>query len=456
MPNFIATTRRRDAEKRRGAIIVMAAVFLIMLIAFLAFAIDLGHINVVESELQNAADAGALSGARALSVGREDAILKAKYWAGRNSSANSPVSILDEDVEVGVWDQETAVFTALAPDSKTTPNAVRVTTQRTKDRGNTLQLFFAPVIGTKNIDQRVSAVATGKSSSCGDIIALNRIYLNNRNRISYTDGYDSSEGPYSAGTSTQTGDVCTNGHITLNGGAAINGKAARWIKSKSPNLNGPITGGVTTFPDYLEFPDVKLGDVATNNSNGSIDKSDSGKKVLTGGRFSLGNTKNPGASGDDGYMSLASGNADSITLAPGSYYFSEMAIGSGSTVIVTGPTYIYVTGQIDLSYGQINNVGKRPIDLQIYPCSTVDSQYAIHLPTYGELHAVIYAPHADIFANLGVPYTLEFYGKMVGQLIRIWSTSLHVDNSVKFGSLKSGGEQTSPSGSTGDDVILVQ
>ncbi len=450
------TLLRRRSKKRRGAIVILAAVCIIVVIAFLAFAIDIGQIAVVESELQNAADSAALSGARALSVSRDQAIANAKLWGGKNSSANSSVDIRDEDIEVGTWDKDTAIFTALPVGSNATPNAVRVTVQRSKARSNALPLFFAPILGTASVNQSVTATATSKNSSCGDIVALNRIYLNARNRISYTDGYDSRLGLYGPGNVTPTGDVCTNGHLTLNSGSSIFGKAARWVNSNSPNLNGPVTGGITTFPDLVQFPDVKLGDVATINDNASIGPSSSGATVLSGGRFSLGITNNPGVSGSGGYMSLPTGTPDSLVLPPGTYYFDELAIGSFSQLFVTGPTYIYVTGQIDISYGEIVNLSRRPMDLQIYPCNGVDSQHAFQLPTYGELHAVIYAPHVDILANLSMPYTLEFYGKMVGQLIRIWSTSLHVDESVRFGDLRSGGEQLTPSGASGDGVILVE
>ena len=441
---------KSHSKKRRGTIAIMAAFFLIIVISFLAFTVDFGHINVSESEMQNAADAGAFSGARALGLSRADARTQAKAWASRNKSTNQFVNVQDSDVEIGIWNKATATFTALPDNSSTSPNAVKVTCQRTKARGNPLPLFLGPILGTNNADVKVSAVASVLSGTCGDIIALNRIYLNNRNRISYTDAFDSSIAPYSAG-SAPTGDVCTNGHITLNGSSAINGKASRWVNSSEPRLTGPVTGGITTFPDYLTFPNVNVGDAATNNNNGSLPPG-----VLSGGRFSLGSTNNPGAKGQSGYMSLSTGTPKSLTLQPGTYYFQEMAVGSKSTIIVTGPTRIYVAGQIDLSYGQINNTSMRPIDLQIYPFNGVDSQYAFHLPTYGDLYAVIYAPHVDIFSNLGVPYTLEFYGKMVGQLIRIWSTALHVDESVKFGDLVSGGEQTSSTGATGNGVSLVQ
>ena len=81
--------------------------------AFLAFAVDLGHINVTVSELQNAADAGAgLSGAAKLALGQTAANAAAKTWARKNVAGGQTVSVVSaEDVQVGVWDAETATFT---------------------------------------------------------------------------------------------------------------------------------------------------------------------------------------------------------------------------------------------------------------------------------------------------------------------------------------------------------
>ena len=201
---------RFNPQKRCGAIAILAAVCLVIVVAFLAFTIDFGHINVAESEMQNAADAGALSGVRALPTSRNDAILQAKAWAGRNSASNRSVDVQDTDVEIGVWDKATATFTALPADSDTSPNAVKVTALRSQSRSNALPLFLGQLLGTSNAEVRVSAVASVTSGSCGDIIAINRIYLNNDGRTSFVDAYDSSVAPYDVSTRLQTGDVCIN------------------------------------------------------------------------------------------------------------------------------------------------------------------------------------------------------------------------------------------------------
>jgi hypothetical protein len=55
-------------SKERGAVLVLFVIFVVVIIACLAFAVDVNHLILVRNELQNAADAGALAGAGTLYV----------------------------------------------------------------------------------------------------------------------------------------------------------------------------------------------------------------------------------------------------------------------------------------------------------------------------------------------------------------------------------------------------
>jgi Flp pilus assembly protein TadG len=57
---FVSWLRRGRAEE--GQAMVMVALSLVVMLGFGAFAVDLGHVAVVKSDLQNAADAAALAG----------------------------------------------------------------------------------------------------------------------------------------------------------------------------------------------------------------------------------------------------------------------------------------------------------------------------------------------------------------------------------------------------------
>ena len=65
-------SRRKGRARRRGTIIVLSAIMMIVMIAMLALALDVGQIQLARSELARSVDAAALAGAGAL-VDGEDA-----------------------------------------------------------------------------------------------------------------------------------------------------------------------------------------------------------------------------------------------------------------------------------------------------------------------------------------------------------------------------------------------
>ncbi len=432
--------KKTHRPARRGAIIVLAAFCIIIAAAFLAFAIDYGYIVVTESELQNAADSGALSGARALSGGRDAAIAAAKDWTAKNIAAGEAVALLtSEDVELGLWDKDTATFTPLPEDSEESPNAVRVTCRRTSARENSLKLFFAPIIGISEADLTVVAIAVS-GGSCGGIMALNRVYLR---EDSYTDSYDSSNGAYGGGNVGKNGDVCTNGHIRLLHNAGINGDAHPGPEEDGVDMRDTnyVTGDIEVLKDYIDFPAVDLGDVAVSNDNSKIPQTTNGLDALKDGTLELGedsttkkNKKKKGGGNGDGDSGRGNGDPDSVNLPPGTYYFSGLNLYNNSIINITGPTLIYINGDADLTAGGIVNHTGIPINLQIYPLGG-----KFDLPNDVDLHAVIYSTTSAIEKAGGAG---GFFGKMVGQKIKInGSGGLHVDESLNFGDLRSGAEQ---------------
>ena len=53
----------KPLPRRKGAIAVLAAFLMVLMVACIAFAIDLGHLFVVRGQAQSCADAAALAGA---------------------------------------------------------------------------------------------------------------------------------------------------------------------------------------------------------------------------------------------------------------------------------------------------------------------------------------------------------------------------------------------------------
>ncbi len=59
----------KGEKGRRGAILVLTALFMVFLIGLLAFSVDLGYMMTVRAELKRATDAAALAGAAAAAAG---------------------------------------------------------------------------------------------------------------------------------------------------------------------------------------------------------------------------------------------------------------------------------------------------------------------------------------------------------------------------------------------------
>ena len=120
--------------RRRGAVIVLAAVLLVTLLCACAFSIDIGYIMMVKTQLQNAADAGALAGAGSLRDGPAAAKISAETFAEMHPVANSHVDVQStSDIEVGHWDISALAFSSAQEEV----DAVRVTCR------HTARLFFA-------------------------------------------------------------------------------------------------------------------------------------------------------------------------------------------------------------------------------------------------------------------------------------------------------------------------
>ncbi len=64
-------------QNRRGAIIVLAAVMMSIMLMFVAFAVDLSYMALTKTQLQAAADASALAGAMELSGTADPATVRA-------------------------------------------------------------------------------------------------------------------------------------------------------------------------------------------------------------------------------------------------------------------------------------------------------------------------------------------------------------------------------------------
>lgn len=110
--------RAEKTAGQRGGVLILFALCLVVLIGFAGLVIDLGATYVGKTELQNAADASALAGAKKLdgtAAGVAAALQAAKSMANLNKYrfAKSAVAFTDSDVWIGNCPSD-ACFTTLA------------------------------------------------------------------------------------------------------------------------------------------------------------------------------------------------------------------------------------------------------------------------------------------------------------------------------------------------------
>lgn len=167
-------------NNERGAVAVMVAIVLTVLVGFTALALDMGHALVARNQLQNASDAAALAGARALGViydgmsgsltgytltaGQVATIMSAASAAGAdNQAAGVTVTVNAADISIGTWTSATRTFVP----TNVLPRAVRVITRRDGAANGPITTMLASVIGTSSVS--VTAVATAQLNPAGNM-----------------------------------------------------------------------------------------------------------------------------------------------------------------------------------------------------------------------------------------------------------------------------------------------
>jgi len=162
-----------NVKTRRGSIVMLIALTLPLIIALVAFAVDYGIIVVAKQELQNASDAAATATLETLIAHPTSADDAAHTTITANRLLGSPITFdIAQDVHYGTWDEDTKSFEEIPRDGavkgasdvsgRSVPdgaNAVRIRLTRSVARGNAIQLFFAPVIGTDFAEVEAEAIA---------------------------------------------------------------------------------------------------------------------------------------------------------------------------------------------------------------------------------------------------------------------------------------------------------
>jgi Flp pilus assembly protein TadG len=182
-------TIHRGKCSRRGAILVLVAISLVVVCGFVALAVDVGMIAVAKTEAQNAADTASMIGARTLNGADPPNLTQATTAAKNGAKANKILHQFVTDPEVAVthgafhYDQTNKKFVPqyppVAPDNY---NLTKVTVTRTRDTA------FARAIGVGQFTVSATSVAAHRPRDVMIILDFSGS-MNNESDIWNNEGY---------------------------------------------------------------------------------------------------------------------------------------------------------------------------------------------------------------------------------------------------------------------------
>ncbi len=152
-------------QRQRGAVAIVLGLSIFALFGLMALAVDLGRTYVVRTELQNAADAAALAGAKELNqttAGVTNAVARAISMAAQNSANfGTPVAITIANISAGTCPDDACMVLA----STITTNALAAgrTFLRVNIPSGALTTFFAVVPTTVDSTGTVATNTFGRA-----------------------------------------------------------------------------------------------------------------------------------------------------------------------------------------------------------------------------------------------------------------------------------------------------
>jgi hypothetical protein len=170
--------RRCPADQRRGSVLVLSLVLMVVLVGIVAFAVDLGYLLVARTELQVSADAAAMAGAWELmdqdalygdtSMAKPIASARAtaSQFAGLNLVCTRSPSVDENeqnsetgDVVVGTISEYGNPHAAMSFADQTTFNTVKVRVRRNAQMNGNVPFFFARIFGFDGAPAEATATA---------------------------------------------------------------------------------------------------------------------------------------------------------------------------------------------------------------------------------------------------------------------------------------------------------
>ena len=159
-------------RNRQGAVLVLAAVMLFMMMAFLAFTVDTGYLAASKAEIRRSADSAALAGCwelydglvqgKSLTQSEADVAAESALFAGFNPIANTVPGLSNEinsrSVEVGYLSSINS--NSISTNASLPFHAVRVTVKKNSQQNGEIPFFFGRIFGDSGraIDAAATAV----------------------------------------------------------------------------------------------------------------------------------------------------------------------------------------------------------------------------------------------------------------------------------------------------------
>jgi hypothetical protein len=380
---------RHPTRHRRGTVLVYAAVALVLFCAFVSLAVDFGRVQLTKTELRRNADSAARAAVAKLGSGVTAAQDAAVSIASLNAIDGGTLSLnRTNDIEFGTWNVSTGTFAVLTGASQANANAVRVWARRTTANGNPVQLTFARALGQQSCNVETSAIAYAMPQF--GIVGINSVTVSGNGN---TDSYNSSTGTYPPVTSGHKGTIASNGTMTFSGSSYVDGDAyvpAGHTPSKSGST--VMYGTVKPLTTSLSYPAPTL----------------------------------PGSYTSLGAVNVSGGT---YTMPGGDYYATSVNFSGTTTVYLTGPVRLYVSGSYSMSGGAIiKTYQNKAANFQLLMTSSspvsLSGQADFYGQIYAPLSAVTQAGAADIYGSI-IGKTLNFSGS--------WQGGVHFDEALGGG-----------------------
>jgi Flp pilus assembly protein TadG len=202
------------SRNHRGVSIVYVTVAMLVLLGFCSLSVDLGRVQMVKTQLEEATDAAARAAAGNLANGVSSVQSAAYTMALNNTADGTPVTIDSiNDVVFLNWPSTTP----LAGSARDAANAVQINTSLS------VPLLFAQVLGMSTATVHATSVATVASTNGNyQIVGLSSFTMG---KDTITDSYNSANGSYFDQTPGNQGSIASNSNVNVPSGSTVNGNA---------------------------------------------------------------------------------------------------------------------------------------------------------------------------------------------------------------------------------------